>query len=554
MKEFSMLIGGRTGDGIPDAGLKFCRLFAHLGYHVYMNSDYPSIIVGGHHFVTILASTEKKTVHTDQIDALIAFNQDALDLHQHRWKEKTCIVYRENHDHLPLEHETAMGLDTQKLAEQEKVSIKEEQMLLMGAMVRCLGIPLDDMNKSWFEGAMDKVDEQMLKLAAAGYDHGIEQLHISAGPGPRLPVRTGTDAISLGLLAAGLQAYVAYPMTPTSPVLEFMAQHEKELGIHVSLPESEIAVMMQALGYAYMGVRTAVGTSGGGFSLMVEALSLAGLAELPAVIVMGQRAGPGTGMPTYTAQSDLAFVMAAGHGEFPRLVVAPGNAEEAFIWSARAMNLAWKYQIPAFILVDKTLCLNAYTFDRSLLPDIQAESEQRWAEEGTYKRYLDTEDGISPLAYPPLTGQAIKSNSYVHDEYGLTSEEPRHAKGVVDKRFRKVPHLRAEMETMSPVFAEGDGETAIVTWGSCKGACIEVAQELGCRLVQFILINPFPKDSAARALSGIKKIICVEQNQQGQLANLLLQHGYDIHQRIGKYDGRPFSASEIKNEVKKVME
>jgi 2-oxoglutarate/2-oxoacid ferredoxin oxidoreductase subunit alpha len=554
MNQICLLIGGRTGDGIPDAGMQFCRLFAHLGYHVYMNSDYPSIIVGGHHFVIIRASTEKIAAHTDETDALIAFNQDALDLHQNRLQEHTCIVFRSDRDQLPFNSGTATGLDIQALTGQEKVALREEQLILMGAMVRSLGISKKDMINVWFQDTQPDQEALDQKAAVIGYDHAKEFMTLDTVAGPRLPVRTGTDAISLGLLQAGLQAYTAYPMTPTSPILEFMARHENDLGIQVSLPESEIAVMMQALGYAYMGIRTAVGTSGGGFSLMVEALSLSGQAELPVVIVMGQRAGPGTGMPTYTAQSDLAFVLAAGHGEFPRLVVAPGDAEEAFTWSALAMNLAWKYQIPAFILVDKTLCLNAFSFDRELLPKIQVHAERIWDENGTYLRYLETADGVSPLMFPPRAGQAIKSNSYVHDEYGLTSEEPHHASGVVDKRFRKVPQLLAEIEGLAPVQTEGKGSKVLLTWGSCSGACQEVAQDLNLRLVQILVINPLPVDSLTQALDDADQIICVEQNQQGQLANYLIQHGFKVHHRIGKYDGRPFSVAELKKEVKKVIE
>ena len=178
-----------------------------------------------------------------------------------------------------------------------------------------------------------------------------------------LPIITGNQAISLGLIKAGLGAYVAYPMTPSSSVLDFMARYAKDFGLKVVHPESEIAVMLMAQGFAYAGVKAAVGTSGGGFCLMTEGLSLAGMAEMPVVVVMAQRTGPSTGLPTYTAQGDLHFVLNAGQGEFPRFIVAPGDAEEAYYWAGVALNLAWKFQVPSFILTDKIVSESQYSFD-----------------------------------------------------------------------------------------------------------------------------------------------------------------------------------------------
>ena len=176
-----------------------------------------------------------------------------------------------------------------------------------------------------------------------------------------------------------------------------------------------------------------------------------------------------------------------------------------------------------------------------------------WDGDGRYFRYRETSTGVSPQAYAPLPGQAVKSNSYVHDEYGLTSEEPLHARAVVEKRFRKVPSLTADIEACEPVKVTGEGATALVTWGSCKGACQEVAKALGMRMVQILVMAPFPEKSLSHALKGAEKVICVEQNLQGQLANLMAQNGFAVHSRIGKYDGRPFSAEELEKEVKKVI-
>jgi len=392
-----------------------------------------------------------------------------------------------------------------------------------------------------------------LKIARRGFDL-LKRYDSLEKNGQRvLPVLNGSQAISLGLLKAGLQAYVAYPMTPTSPILEFFAKYEPEMGIQVVTPESEIAVILMGLGYSYMGIKSAVGTSGGGFSLMVEGLGLAGQAELPIVIVVGQRAGPSTGMPTYTAQADLNFVLNAGHGEFPRFIVAPGDPEEAYYWSGVAMNKAWKYQMPAFILADKTLCLGMYSFDLSLAPELNEEKPVLWDGHGRYERYKNTAEGVSPLAFAPIKGQVVKMTSYVHDEYGITSEDTAVAKAIADKRMRKERNLAEELEGFETVKVYNSGKTALLCWGSNKGVCIETANKYGLRVIQMLVLSPFPEKALAEALQGVDNVIDVECNSQGQLAQLLKQHGFKADEQILKYDGRPFSLEELENEVKKVI-
>ena len=269
---------------------------------------------------------------------------------------------------------------------------------------------------------------------------------------------TGNQAISLGLIKAGLGAYVAYPMTPSSSILDFMAKSAQEFGIKVVHPESEIAVMLMAQGFAYAGVKAAVGTSGGGFCLMTEGLSLAGMAEMPVVIVMAQRTGPSTGLPTYTAQGDLHFVLNAGQGEFPRFVVAPGDAEDAYYWSAVALNMAWKFQVPAFVLSDKIVSESQYSFDLQAAGEAKPESPVLWDGQGVYNRYSHSETGVSPLAYPPQKGQVIKSDSYTHDVAGITTEDPKITREMSDKRQLKGQSLARDLEGYETVKVFGDEE------------------------------------------------------------------------------------------------
>lgn len=388
-----------------------------------------------------------------------------------------------------------------------------------------------------------------MKIARQGYARTQQVTILEQLLQPVLPVLNGCQAIGLGLLKAGLQAYVAYPMTPVSPILELFACLEPEFELQVVLPESEIAVMLMATGYAYMGVKNAVGTSGGGFSLMVEGLSLAGQAELPVVVVLGQRSGPSTGMPTYTAQANLGFVLTAGHGEFPRLIVAPGDAEEAYYWSGVALNKAWQYQMPAFILADKTLCLNHYSFDIKQAPELHEEQPVLWDGEGQYRRYRQTDNGISPLAFPPLAGQVVKTNSYVHDEFGIISEEPAVVKAVTDKGLLKERYLAEELQAWETVKVYHEGVCALLCWGSNKGVCLEIAQQLGLKLIQLVVLAPFPTQALRDALQGVEQLISVEGNAKGQLAILLQQHGFQVDKQIHKYDGRPFSLEDLANAV-----
>jgi 2-oxoglutarate ferredoxin oxidoreductase subunit alpha len=327
-------------------------------------------------------------------------------------------------------------------------------------------------------------------------------------------------------------------------------------------PESEIAVMLMAQGFAYAGVKAAVGTSGGGFCLMTEGLSLAGMAEMPVVVVNAQRTGPSTGLPTYTAQGDLNFILNAGQGEFPRFIVAPGDAEEAYYWAGLALNLAWKFQVPSFILTDKTVSESQYSFDMDLAADPSGElkeetlkSQLLWDGQGSYKRYRYTKTGVSPLAFPPLPGQVIKADSYTHDEKGITTEDPQIARETSDKRQRKGQFMAEYLEGYETVKVLGDekSRTALLCWGSNKGVCEEAAKKLGLKVIYVLVLSPFPEKRLKSALQGVERLLAVECNSTGQLARLAGFYGIKTQDRILKYDGRPFSVEDLLAELGRVL-
>jgi 2-oxoglutarate ferredoxin oxidoreductase subunit alpha len=558
MEDFSTLIGGIAGDGINEAGLTVARLFNRLGYRIFMYYDYPSLIRGGHNFSLVRASSKRIGIHMDGIDVLVALNQETVEKHANRLKESSFVIY--DADKVKTEGLTEVltkkscGIPVTQILKETGALPVMKNSCIMGAFCRVVGIDWQVLEEVLKKHIPKKL-EKNLEVAHRGYDLAAEFCRIDKLNQQPEPIMTGNQAISLGLIKAGLGAYVAYPMTPSSSILDFMARSAQEFGIKVVHPESEIAVILMAEGFAYAGVRAAVGTSGGGFCLMTEGLSLAGMAELPIVIVMAQRTGPSTGLPTYTAQGDLHFVLNAGQGEFPRFVAAPGDAEDAYYWSAVAMNMAWKYQIPSFILSDKIVSESQYSFDLTAAGEAKIEPPVLWDGQGLYNRYSHGDTGVSPLAFPPLKGQVIKTDSYMHDVAGITSEDPQITREMSDKRQLKGQSLARDLEGYETVKVFGDrkGKTALLCWGSNKGVCIEASEKFGTRVVQVLVLCPFPEKRLKDALQGVERLIDVECNSTAQLARLCGFYGIVAEDRILKYDGRPFSLEDLNSELERVQ-
>ena len=423
-------------------------------------------------------------------------------------KESSFVIYDADKVKLDGTKQKGCGLPITSILKEEEAPAVMKNTCILAGFCRVVGIEwavFEDILKKH----IPKKLEQNLRVAKRGYDSAVEFCRVEKIDQPSLPIMTGNQAISLGLIKAGLGAYIAYPMTPSSSVLDFMARASPDFGIKVIHPESEIAVMLMAQGFAYAGVKAAVGTSGGGFCLMTEGLSLAGMAEMPVAIVMAQRTGPSTGLPTYTAQADLHFVLNAGQGEFPRFVVAPGDAEDAYYWSNVALNMAWKFQVPAFILSDKIVSESQYSFDLEAAGDAEPASPLLWDGQGSYNRYSYSETGVSPLAYPPQKGQVIKSDSYMHDASGITTEDPQITREMSDKRQLKGQSLARDLEGYETVKVFGDekGKTALLCWGSNKGVCIEASQKLGLKVIQVLALWPFPEQKLLDALQGVERLI-----------------------------------------------
>lgn len=410
---------------------------------------------------------------------------------------------------------------------------------------------LDDIIKNEYKGNV----EDNLNFAHAIFDAADEKIlrKFSLKQGSKKKtILSGSETIALGAVAGGLDIYFSYPMTPSTPVLHYLAGAGRRFGVTTVQPENEIAVANMAIGAAFTGARSMVGTSGGGFCLMQEAFSLAGMVEAPVLFFLGQRPGPSTGVPTYTEQAELRFSLTPGQGEFPRIVASPGSIEEAFYLTAELLSLVWRFQTPGILLSEKHLT------ESSMSVDITPENT-RWAEpilhtNGEYQRYRDTNDGISPLLFPP-SKELIKWNSYEHDEHGLTTETAEGIAKMHDKRRKKSERLANYLKTMHTVNSYGDGEPVIFTFGSTTMSVLEALDfgDIKATVVQPIYLEPFPYWELKKYAT--KESIVVEQNSTGQLESLLKEKaGVPVKSSIRQYDGRPFDPVDLAKKIREATQ
>lgn len=550
MKEISILFGGEAGEGIKQAGAATARLLNRLGYRIFLYDDYPSLVKGGHNFSIIRGSDKKIRAHKNDLDIIVALNQETEEKHKWRLKSGGAILY----DSSKVEAE-GIGVPFSEIVKELKGLSVMRNTAAIGALAKCLDIEWSVVEEL-IHATMEIQVDLNLRIAQKAYDK-VNKPHFSL---TRLvdtdsqPLLTGNQAIALGAVQGGLNMYIAYPMTPASGILHYLAQHEDELGIVTFQPENEIAVALMALGGAYAGAKTMVGTSGGGFALMTEALSFAGQTETPMVIAECQRGSPGTGIPTYTMQADLLFVIHAGHGDFVKLVLAPGDAEEAFYLTELAMKFAWEFQIQSIILSDKHLSESTFSFEANI-HNIEPVRPKLWQGGGEYKRYLNTNDGVSPLAFPGNISAVVKANSNEYDEFGLTIQDPEGVKKMQKKRMRKKEALIRELSKYEQVKIYGNKEskTVLFCWGSTKGACIEAAENLDIKVVQPLVMEPFPAEEIKSAIFGAKKVIDVELNAGGQLADILSRWDIPVDYKILRYDAQPFTVDTLLEEITEVL-
>jgi len=547
-KEFSILIGGQAGQGSRFAGLIIAKIFGRLGYRIYIYEDYQSLIRGGHNFSQIRASEKEFQSRKEKIDFLLALDKNTLDLHKKDLDQNGLIVFNSD----KIESKEGIGVPIEKITKEMGGIPIMANTALISAFSKIVGIDFEILKEVLTQEIKKSIDLN-LKIAKKAFEESKILLKIKKLEQKPKILLTGNEGIASGMAKAGLKFYFGYPMTPATSIMNFLASREN-LNVKVIQPENEISVINMALGASFAGKRSAVGTSGGGFALMVEALSLAGQSETPILIVESQRGAPSTGMPTYNLQGDLLFVLSAGHGDFPRFVIAPGDAEQCFYYAGLGLNLAWKYQTPVILLVDKDVSENTFSVDEKIA-NFDEFRPIFWDKKGEYKRYKITENGISLLTFPGEKNAIVKANSYEHDEFGISNDEEEMVERMQEKRLRKYRKMAEEVESLPAIKVYGNekSEVAIISWGISKGAAKEVAENLGIKLIQPIIIEPFPEKQMEEALRGVKKIFLVELNSTGQMAKILNQNEIKVDGKILKYNGRPFWAREIEEKLKGIL-
>ncbi|MCK9419695.1 MAG: 2-oxoacid:acceptor oxidoreductase subunit alpha [Nitrospirae bacterium] len=568
--DYSIKIGGEAGQGIQTIGDTLGHVFARSGYHVFTNQDYESRIRGGHNFYQIRLSERPVIAPKGAIDIIVALDKESIRLHERELTSRGRIIY--DSETLKETHDKPAFLDVpfEKLAMQHGGDKIMANTVATGAVLGMLGMDLDilmDLIVETFKKKGEPIVSANKNAAMAGYDHAVKgclTCNFSVASDDKagaLMLVGGSEAIALGSMASGVKFYAAYPMTPSTGIMNYLAGKEKEYGIVVEQAEDEIAAINMALGASFAGVRSMTGTSGGGFALMVEGVSLAAITETPVVIALGQRPGPATGLPTRTEQGELHMVLHAGHGEFPRFIFAPGSPEQAFFSVNKAFDLAEKYQVPAFILFDTYLSDSQWSyqgFDLARLrnTDYRLRGEVFQRLEG-YKRHALTQSGISPLAVPGDAKHLVVTDSDEHDEDGHLVEDAGMRIKMVEKRlFKKFPQMQQEV---APPFLYGDHkpDVVIIGWGSLYGLMREAVDALSqshrIAMLHFSEIYPFPETGQFDYLGLLKRAkltICIEQNATSQFARLMkTETGYEFNTLINKYDGRPFTVEELTGEI-----
>ncbi len=583
----SIKVAGAAGQGVESGGQGISKALRRGGLHLFGVSDYMSLIKGGHNFFQITLSNEAVYAHTEKFHLFISFDPQNV--------EDTLSHIRELHEGAGfiVDADTALkpeitatlqevganlfAMPLSKLAADLGGSKIMMNTVALGGVAGLMKLPFEKLEgviRENFGKKSNEIAEKNIAVAKAGYEYAIQNyasqfkfsLPYNLQMGDKMLIN-GNEAIAMGSYTAGCRFISAYPMTPGTSVFEWFTKRNAQLGVVTKHTEDEIAALCMAIGAAQAGARSMTTTSGGGFCLMVEALGLAGMTEVPVVVVNAMRGGPSTGLPTRTEQADLLFAINASHGEFPKIVLTPGTIEQCYDAGVRAHNLAEKYQVPVIILTDQLLAGQVRDTDLSAFytPEIDRgkfiSKEQLDKLEGEYLRFAFTEDGVSPRALQghPKTVHAPATDE--HDETGHITETADNRIKMMNKRMHKLEVARSEMK--GPEFyGPENADLTMIVWGSTYGAAREAVDLFNrdeknkekINLLHFYEVWPFPTKAAEEALKKTKFTISVEQNYTSQFARLLkVETSHDVKVKINKYDGRPLAPEEICVHVQNVL-
>jgi 2-oxoglutarate ferredoxin oxidoreductase subunit alpha len=568
MKPFTFKIGGKAGTGIASAGLILSKIATRSGYYTFDYIEYPSIIRGGHNVMQITVDDEPTAAQFKSTDFLVALDQETVDRHAGEISEKGILLYDSDQEISVLglsDKIIVAGVPLSTIAREMGGNIVMRNTAAIGAALNLLGGSLKhfkDLLAQEFSHKNQRVLEKNYTVAEKGFDYADQNFKhyakkILAPKKKTSPVIVinGNEAAAMGSIAGGMQFAAIYPMTPTSNILHVLAPLQKEFGFIYKQPEDEISAINMAIGASFAGARSMTATSGGGFCLMSEGFGLAGMTESSIVIIMGQRTGPATGLPTWTEQGDARFVLHAHQGDFPRIVLAPGDIEEVFHFTMEAFNLADKYQTPVIVLVDKQLCEShqgVFPFDYKKYKVNRGKFTTKKIND--YARYAFSEDGIS-LRAPAGSGNHVIANSDEHDINGYSNEESQNRKEQMEKRMRKLMTCEKEDMPLPILYGPKDADLTIVSWGSNKGAIMSALKDFkNVNFLQLTWLNPFPSMEVAEILRNAKKVLNIECNFTAQVGGLITEKtGIVLENNFLKYDGRPFYPEEIKEKINELL-
>ncbi|HTT15269.1 MAG TPA: 2-oxoacid:acceptor oxidoreductase subunit alpha [Thermoplasmata archaeon] len=569
MNELSVRAGGQAGDGIASIGEAIARCYSRMGLHVFGLNAYQSVIRGGHVWYQARTGPGRAYSQGDGADILYALDKQTVEVHVPTLRPGGTVIHDPEKfavGDLPSGI-TALPVPTLEIARKYTSQSILQNAAGMGAAAFLGGIPLDTLHAVLTDSFGRKAGDIVtwnLGASAAGYE--FAQQHASVHPNapskagePKL-LMTGNQAIALGAAAAGCKFLAQYPMTPASSIMHWMAAHATDLGIVVKQAEDELGAINMAIGASFGGVRAMTATSGGGFALMVEALGMAGMTETPLVVVESQRSGPSTGLPTKTEQGDLNMMLGAGQSEFPRAILAPSNAAEAYRAMLRAFQLAEDWQTPVLVASDLHLSESHMTVDRSEIDlDVDLPSLFTVTPNGhDYKRYQYTDSGVSPRAIPGQPGLNFVAGSDEHDEKGHLVSDVKSGipvwvaerQRMMEKRMHKLAGLTAQ--SAPPAFeGPADADLTFVAWGSTIGAVRDAMPMLSARgkktnLLAFPTVYPLDPGRVLAAFGQTRRTLLVEENFSGQFGRLLrAETGIHLTSRLLKYDGEPFYPHEV---------
>jgi 2-oxoglutarate/2-oxoacid ferredoxin oxidoreductase subunit alpha len=576
MRDVAWLIGGKTGEGVDSAGEIFARAAARVGAEVHTFRLFPPIIKGGPTSYEVRAAQVPVRARADALDCVIALDDETAVRHGPALRPGGLLLTDPDRAGPPRAAANGAAgkpngavvcpVPFTALARGLGGPIMRN-IVALGVSARLFDLDvavLRETVRRRFDDKSAGVQEQNGAAVDAGWRHADAHLaglaraeglpRAARGAGRWL--LSGNDAIALGALAAGCRLYASYPITPASDILEWMATHLPAVGGAALQTEDEIAALGVVIGAGYAGVRAMTATSGPGLSLMTETMGLAGMAEIPAVIVAAQRPGPSAGMPTKHEQSDFLHMVYASHGEFPRIVLTPGTIEQCFIDTALAFNLAERFQCPVIVAVDQDLVLARSTAAQLPLDEVRIDRGERLSDAdaaergGTYERYALTPSGVSPRAVPGQAGIRFLSSGDAHDPRGVIDvEDPEVRRAMVDKRLRKTQNV---WRYAAGTAAEGEGDVLVISLGSPCGPIREALARLrdsglAARFLQLRILWPFPAHEVAPEVARARRVVVVEHNATGQVATLLHSHvgGHGKVTGLRRYDGLPFRPADI---------